>query len=105
MGAKYTALGAAHCGERWNTVTCAASSAIAGTICMALAPVPTTATRFPATERSDGQRAEWNSGPRKESIPGSDGVFGRFSCPTAVITASASNVSPAVVVTVQRWSR
>ena len=36
--------------------------------------------------------------------PGSGGIFGRLSCPTAVITASAVSVSPAAVVTVQRWS-
>ena len=105
MGAKYTSLGAAHCGERWNTVTCPARSAIAGTICIALAPVPTTATRLPVTSRSAGQRAEWNSGPRNASRPGSAGIFGRLSWPTAVITASAVSVSPAAVVTVQRWSR
>ena len=42
--------------------------------CIALAPVPTTATRFPVTSRSSGQRAEWNSGPRNVSKPGNAGI-------------------------------
>jgi hypothetical protein len=35
-------------GVRWSMVTCAAFSAIAGTIVTAVAPEPITTTRFPA---------------------------------------------------------
>ena len=83
-------------------MTRAAVPAMAGTICIALAPVPMIATRLPVTSRSAGQRAEWKIGPVKSPSPGRSGTFGRFSCPTAVITALASSVSPPAVVTVQR---
>ena len=39
--------GTIHGGVRWNTVSCAAISAISGTTCTPLAPVPITATRLP----------------------------------------------------------
>ena len=66
---------------------------MAGTICIALAPVPTTATRRPERSRSSGQRAEWKSGPSKRSSPGRSGVVGRLSCPTAEISSDALRVS------------
>jgi hypothetical protein len=47
--------GATHGGVRWNTVSCFTWSAMAGTICIALAPLPMTATRSPLTSRPDGQ--------------------------------------------------
>ena len=50
----------------------------------ALAPVPMTATRLPASSTSSRQRAEWNDGPANESRPSMSGKLGRLSCPTAL---------------------
>ncbi len=44
--------GAAHCGERWKTSRRSGVPAISGTTCMALAPVPRTATRLPTRSMS-----------------------------------------------------
>ncbi len=40
-----------------------------------------------------GQRAEWNDGPVKSSMPGMSGSRGMFSEPTALITKRASSTS------------
>ena len=45
--------------ERWKTVTCAAWSAIAGTSCIAEAPVPTTATCLPVRSMLESYAAVW----------------------------------------------
>ncbi len=87
---------------RWNTVMCATSGAMAGTNCTALAPVPTTATRFPRRSWSWSQRAEWKVWPVNVSAPSIRGVAGRLSCPVAITIADASNVRPSAAVTVQR---
>ena len=70
----------------------ATSSAITGMNCAALAPLPITATRLPRRSTSWSQRAEWNDGPRKRSRPAMSGSLGRFSWPTALITAWATTV-------------
>ena len=41
--------------------------------------------------------AEWNDGPAKSSMPGMSGSCGRFSAPTALMTARASSVSVVAV--------
>jgi hypothetical protein len=50
--------------------------AISGMNWIALAALPTTATRLPARSQSWFQRAEWNHWPWKVSRPGSDGMDG-----------------------------
>jgi hypothetical protein len=54
---------------------------------MALAPVPTTATRAPASSTSWSQAAEWKTGPAKSSRPGTSGSAGRESPPGAATSA------------------
>jgi hypothetical protein len=49
---------------------------MAGAIWMALAPDPTTATRFPDKSKSGFQRDEWNESPRNRSRPGISGKVG-----------------------------
>ena len=61
---------------------------------MALAPLPTTATRFAGRSTPSGHCAEWNTVPPKSSRPGIEGILGRFSCPTALTTMSATIRSP-----------
>ncbi len=79
----------------------AATGAIAGTNCSALAPVPTTRTRLPRRSTPWSHSAEWNAGPAKDSRPGRSGTAGRESWPVAVTSTSVVRVSPAVVVSVQ----
>ena len=86
---------------RWKTVRCAACPAISGTNCTALAPVPTTATRLPASGKLQSHAAEWKLWPAKLSKPGIRGYAGWCSWPVASTTASASKVSCSVS-TVQR---
>ena len=66
---------------------------MAGAIWNPLAPAPIMATRLPAKSTEWSQRAEWNAGPAKLSRPGRSGMCGRFSCPTAEMTARATSVS------------
>jgi hypothetical protein len=87
--------------DRWKTVSEPTRSAIAGTNWIALAPVPTTATRVPSSGTSWRHCAEWNAGPAKESRPGTSGTTGSESWPTAETTTSASYVVPSVVSTRQ----
>jgi hypothetical protein len=61
---------------------------------IALAPVPTTATRRPVRSWSCRQAAEWNAVPAKSSRPVSSGTAGRLSCPHAVISTSHSALPP-----------
>ena len=77
-------------GVRWKTVTCWACFRSSGTNWTALAPVPTTATRFPARSTPWSQRAEWKASPAKRSRPGMSGSTGRDSCPTAGTKTFAS---------------
>ena len=77
--------------------------------CIALAPVPITATLRPARSIDWSHRAEWKAGPSKEPKPGMVvGRLGRLSWPTALTTASntsaSSRPSPVRTVTVQRRS-
>ena len=85
---------------RWKTVMWPTSGAIAGTNCTALAPVPTTATRWPRRSTSWSQRAECIVGPAKVSPPGTAGIAGVLSWPVARTTASASQVRPSSLSTV-----
>ncbi len=57
------------------------------------APAPTSANRFPVRSSSAGQRAEWNDGPAKSSIPGMFGSLGMLSEPTPLMTNRASSTS------------
>ncbi len=93
--------GRTQAGVRWNTVSFPTCGWIAGTIWAAEAPVPTIATRLPASGKSWSQREEWNTLPGKESRPGSSGICGSASGPAAATTASAVQ-RPAVVVICQR---
>ncbi len=74
----------------------ATSSAMVGTIWKALAPVPITATRLPASSVPSIHSAECIEAPANVSRPGMSGSFGRLSWPTALITTSASMSSVAV---------
>jgi hypothetical protein len=87
-------LGSTYGAERWNTVSDAVRAAMRGTNWMALAPVPSTATRSPVRSCSWSHSAEWNRVPAKRSSPGTAGVDGRLSCPHAATTASASCTVP-----------
>jgi len=57
------------------------------------APAPTSANRFPVRSSPSGQRAEWNEGPAKSSMPGMSGSRGMFNEPTALMTNFASSTS------------
>src|SRR4051812_40230839 len=81
-------------GERWNTVTCAADGAIAGTYWIALAPVPIDATRSPSTDLLWSHRDEWNARPRNREAPGIVGTYGTLSIPSPLTSTSAVNDSP-----------
>jgi len=69
--------GATQCGDLWNTASEETSPAIAGTVCMALAPLPTTPTFFPVRSTSAGHSAVWKAGPSKVDSPGSSGTIRR----------------------------
>ena len=71
---------------------------IAGTIWMAEAPVPMTATRLPVRSASWFQRAEWKISPLKSSMPLMSGSEGSHSAPTAETTILATK-SPLLVLT------
>ena len=63
---------------------------MAGTIWMAEAPVPTTATRRPSSRAWWFQRAEWNTSPGKVPSPGMSGSAGSDSGPAPAMTTSAA---------------
>ncbi len=90
-------------GVRWNATRPSTSPAIAGTTWMALAPVPTMATRRPRRSRSAGQRAVCTTGPAKLSSPGIAGADGSLSPPPAETTTFA-RTAPWVVSTRQACS-
>ena len=76
-------------------------STIAGTNWIALAPVPTTATRVPVERRRRGATGPSGTPARRRTPAGSSGTTGSESWPTAEITTSASYVVPSVVLTRQ----
>ena len=87
-------------GRSWSTRR---PRAISGTNWIALAPVPTTATRRPVRSRSWSHSAEWNTGPVEVVDAGAAaGSTGRVSWPQAVTRTSNCGSSPASVRTVQR---
>ena len=76
--------------------SCSTSGWIDGPTWIALQPVPTRATRFPARSTSWSHSAVWKAGPSKLSSPGIGGTLGCDNCPQAVIRMSAS-CGPALV--------
>ena len=72
-----------------------------GTIWIAEAPVPTTATRLPARSTSWPQRAEWNTSPWNVSMPSISGIRGADSPPAPTISVFETQV-PFGVRTVHR---
>ena len=77
---------------RWKISRCSTCSATIGANWAALQPVPMTPTRLPVRSTSWSQRAEWNAGPANDSRPSIFGSWGRFSWPTALMTALARSV-------------
>ena len=75
-------------------------STMPGTNWIALAPVPTTATRLPASGRRRGATARSGTPGRRRFGPGRSGTTGLESWPTAETTRSASRSSPSAVVDV-----
>ena len=75
--------------------------AISGTIWIADAPVPTTATRLPARSTSWFQRAEWKISPWNVPMPSRSGSLGSISAPAPAIRVRAVT-RPAPVVTSHR---
>lgn len=86
---------------RWKSVSRPTLGWIAGTIWIAEAPVPTTATRLPVRSRSWSHWEEWKTWPGNSASPGSSGTAGSESGPVAETRASAVQ-QPRVVVTRQR---
>ena len=84
-----SSLGSTHGALRWNTVSDAASGCIAGTNCMAEAPVPITATRLPRRSTPWSQCAEWKRSPLNVSSPGNAGVTGSCIGPVATMMKRA----------------
>ena len=70
-------------------VTWLATLAISGANWKALAPVPITRMFLPVRSCSCSHSVEWKAMPRNFSWPGMSGHLGRFSWPTALITALA----------------
>src|SRR5579859_1045276 len=96
-----SSLGTIHGGVRWNTERFATLGAISGTNCIALAPVPITATRLPSSGTLEFHQVEWNAGPANFSMPGMSGNFGVCNAPTAETSTRARTVAPSAVVTRQ----
>ena len=61
--------GTTHGGVRWKTCSCSTSGWIVGTIWIADAPVPSTATFLPARSTEWSHCAEWKEGPAKRVAP------------------------------------
>ena len=70
-------------GVRWNSTSRSTVGWSRGTIWIADAPVPTTATRFPRGSNRWSHRAEWNTSPWKAASPGTSGRDGSDSGPEA----------------------
>src|SRR5262245_3659490 len=80
---------------RWYAVSAATSSAIAGMIWTPLDPVPTTATRLPASSTgSVGHSPVWYDSPRNSSRPGTSGKWGTDRTPVAATRYCARYVAP-----------
>ena len=93
--------GMTHGGVRWKTCSRATSGWIAGTIWIADAPVPITATRSPRRSWSWSQRAEWNVAPPNVPSPAIWGRCGSVSEPGAA-TSTRAESGPAEVSSAQR---
>ena len=63
-----------------------------GTIWIAEAPVPITATRLPVRSTSWSHRAEWKTSPWKVSMPSISGSFGADSPPAPTIRVCETQV-------------
>src|SRR6266576_3832753 len=81
--------GSTQAGVRWNSTRRAAAGWISGTIWIADAPVPATATRLPSSRAPWSQRAEWNTSPGNSASPGMSGRRGSESGPAAEMRTSA----------------
>ena len=68
-----SSLGTTHGAVRWNTMTWSASFATRGISWIALAPVPITPMRLPASGTSWFHCAEWNRPPWKSARPSMSG--------------------------------
>src|SRR5215831_1872189 len=88
--------GTTQAGVRWNSTRRCTTGWIFGTIWIEEAPVPTTATRFPARSKSWFHRAEWKTAPEKSASPGTSGRDGSDSGPAAQMSTSAVS-SPRLV--------
>ena len=87
---------------RWYTVREATSSAMTGTICTPLDPVPMTATRLPAKSTGVvGHIPVWYDSPRKSRRPGTSGKYGTERTPVAATRNLARSSDPSSVTTVQ----
>ena len=93
--------GSTQAGVRRNRTRLATLGWISGTIWIADAPVPTTATRWPSGRAPWFQRAEWNTGPGNAASPGMSGRRGSDSGPAAEMRTSAVR-SPWLVRSCQR---
>ena len=90
-------------GVRWNTVSCAACSAMIGIDWMPDEPVPITATRLPVKSTpSWGHRLVQYTSPWKRSAPSTSGTFGIDRQPVAITYHRHTSSSPASVRTCQR---
>ena len=110
--------GAAQCGERWKIVSDATRSWISGPNCIALAPLPMTATRLPARSRSFGHAAVWKDGAgeavealdvrelqRVEDADGADHDVGDGACSPAAVGPRTVDVPALRVGVVLRRAR
>ena len=79
-------------GDRWNTLRCRTFGSRSGTICMPLAPVPTTATFLSDRSSDVSNWLVWKIGPAKSCMPGNCGIAGRSRNPTALMMALAYSV-------------
>ena len=68
-----------HDGLRWNSTSSDALRATRGTIWIALAPLPITATLRPSSSCAWFHRAEWKTSPSKSDRPAISGTCGRLS--------------------------
>jgi hypothetical protein len=83
---------------RWNTVSCAACSAISGIDCTPDEPVPITATRWPVKSTPwCGQRPVEYTGPWKRPAPGMSGALGTDRQPLAMMTCWALMLASVLV--------
>ena len=84
-------------GERWKMTSDLTRGAISGRAWIALAPVPTHTTRFPARSTSWRHRAVWNCSPGNASQFLTGGVAGLLSCPVATMKKLALRTAVAPV--------